>query len=202
MNNTMQNRWLEEYIQNVDISQIEWLILDSKELKKFFVDNYYDKKCNSYVKEFNVTPIQIPIGMFYLSFNYINNDFKYLLGVVPNNVGKKTIVGCLMYLEECYLFAHQRKPVTYALSVEVNAHFRNKGILGRMVKEFLSCINGEQHLVVSKQSDIGKLYNVFNVIEVKAKECSFQKNILYDDLDSKEKLEKIVCDTNYTYVKK
>ena len=124
------------------------------------------------------------------------------MGVVPNNIGKKTIVGCLMYIEECYLFANQLKPVTYALSIEVNVHFRNKGIFGNMVKDFLTRINKKQHLVVSKQSDIGKLCNVFNTIEVKAEECSFEKKVLYDDLDSKDKLEKIVCDADYAYVKK
>ena len=198
----MQDKWVCEYINNIDISNIEWLTLDSKELKKFFEDNYCDDECNSYVKEINLMPIEIPLGMFYLSYNYINNDFKYLLGVVPNNIGKKTIVGCLMYLDECYLFASQQDPVTYALSIEVNSYFRNKGIFGKMIKEFISRINPNQHLVVSKQSDIGKLYKVFNIVEAKAKECSFEKKVLYDDLDSKKELEKIVCENDYAYIKK
>lgn len=197
----IENKWYKEYIENIDISKIEWLELNSDELKIFFNDYYHDNVCNSYVKETNSNPVEIPLGMFYLSINYINNDFKYLLGVVPNNIGKKTIVGCLMYLDECYLFANQRAPVTYVLSIEVNSYFRNKGIFGNMTKEFVSRINPNQHLVVSKQSDIGKLYNVFNIIETKAQECSFQKKVLYDDLDSKKELEKIICNNGNAYVK-
>lgn len=198
----MENKWFKEYIENIDTSEIEWLVLDSGELKKFFADNYYDEKCDSYVKEICDIPIEIPVGMFYLAFNYIDDDFKYLLGVVSNNVGKKTIVACLMYLDECFLFEGQHNPVTYILSVEVNCHFRNKGIFKKMVEEFIGVIDANQHLVVSKQSGLGKICKVFKTIDTIAKSSSFEKEVLYNDFMGNEVLRKIVCDTDYSYIKK
>ena len=198
----MQDKWVYEYIQNIDISNIEWLTLNSEELKKFFVDNYYDNKCNSYVKEFCATPIEVPIGMSYLAFNYINYDFRNLIGVVPNNIGKKTIVGCLMYLDDCYLYEEQKDPVTYILSVEVNSHFRNKGIFKKMVDEFIRNINENQHLFISNQSLMGKECKVFETVNNIAKMHSFSKKVLCNDYICNEELKKIVCNDDYTYVKK
>ena len=201
-NKNEQERWVEEYIKDVSVSDIEWITLNSEELKKFFINNYYDDECDSYVKENCVSPIEIPLGMSYLAFNYINYDFKNLLGVVPNNIGKKTIVGCLMYIDDCYLFEEQSNPVTYVLSVEVNSYLRNKGIFKKMVKKFVESINGNQHLCISNQSLLGKECNVFKTISNIAKESSFNKEVLCNDYISNIELKKIVCDTNYTYVKK
>lgn len=201
-NRDIEDKWLKEYIKNVDISEIEWMHLDSNELKEFYINNYYDDEVNMYVKESNITPIEIPLGMSYLSFNYINDDFKNLLGVVPNNIGKKTIVACLMYLDECYLFEEQSNPVTYILSVEVNNHFINKGIFKRLVKEYIKGINSTQHLFVSKQSMLGKDCKVFETIANYAKASSFEKEVLSNDYMDNDELKEIVCNDNYSYVKK
>lgn len=42
------NKWLDEFITDVDLSQLKWIKLNSHELVKFYEDNYYDSECKCF----------------------------------------------------------------------------------------------------------------------------------------------------------
>jgi len=151
------NKWLHNYIEDVDISNIEWVKLDFNELRIFFNENYFDEDENIYVVE---DDFNIPFGLYYLTFNSFCDKYNYLLGIVDNNIGKKTIVSAIVYLEDYYFFAAQDIPVTYVSTVEVNSYFWNNGIYKRMCDEFVKIINPNHHLVISEESEIGRLCGV------------------------------------------
>ena len=83
------NRWVNNYIKNVDLKTIKWIKFSSSEYDKFIQDNYLDKKVWQYVlnKESSGSTL---FGMAYLNVNHdFNSRNSYLLGIVDNNIGKK-----------------------------------------------------------------------------------------------------------------
>ena len=40
---TNEEKWIKEYIENVDLKNIEWIKLNSTELNEFFKKNYLEK---------------------------------------------------------------------------------------------------------------------------------------------------------------
>ena len=57
--------------------------------------------------------------LYYLTFNNSYNGYNYLLGVANNNVGKKTIVAAIVYLDKYYFFEDLIIPVTYFLLLKL-----------------------------------------------------------------------------------
>ena len=118
-------RWFSEYIDNIDLTKIEWISFNCDELKKFYEDNY-------------------------------------LLGLVLNNIGKKTIVSAMVYTNNCFVCEEQEEPLTYIYSVETNRYFFNKGIYTKLCNEVIKYINMEQHIIISDESEMGRELRVID----------------------------------------
>ena len=163
-----KSKWINDYIKNINIEKIEWIKLNADELYLFLEQNYLDKNGWEYVYDKHATNLYPTLlGMNYLNFdNPINNkNYSYLLGVVDNNIGKKTVVCATMYIDEYFMFEDQKIPVTYISSMEVNSYFRNKGVYKKMCEALTNFINPNQHIVATKQSKMGAKYNVFKVLK-------------------------------------
>lgn len=192
------NRWVNNYIKNVDLKTIKWIKFSSSEYDKFIQDNYLDKKVWEYVlnKESSGSTL---FGMAYLNVNHdFNSRNSYLLGIVDNNIGKKTIVAATIYDENCFLYNGQVKPVTYIISMEVNSYFRKQGIYKNMCDELINFIDPCQSIVTTKESDMGLICNTFELLKSSLTKKGFSLPIvidsryfvnteLYDLICSKEK---------------
>ena len=178
----MQEKWMQEYISNIDISKIEWIKLDANELEKFLFDNYFDKDEYKYVCDEDIH-YDTPFGLHYLTYDITKTcpDCKFILGIVTNNIGKKTIVADLIYMDSYYLFAKQTKPFTSLISVETNYYFQNKGIYKRLCNEIIKFIPLNQHILVSLESEIGRQCHVANILEKALIEKGFANEIFLEE---------------------
>lgn len=175
-------KWENDYINNINLSNIEWLNLDIEQLISFYAENYLDKKVWQYVSDSLVgSAIQSPLGMSYLSFDNNNAEYNFLLGVVKNNCDKKTIVCAMVYLDSYYAYKDQTKPVTYIISAETNKYFRNIGLYKNLCEKSINFLNPEQHILTSKESEMGKECSAFKVLKDTLISNGFEKTIWIDD---------------------
>lgn len=183
-------KWEREYINNLDINNIEWIKLDKNELEKFLLDNYYDSDFSCYVVSDDGF-FGVPIGLYYLSFEYGNcySNYNFILGVIDNNINKKTIVSAIIYIDKDYLLTEQTLPITYISSVEVNSYFRNKGILTKMTEELINFINPNQDILVSEESELGRRCGVYSKIRNNLFNRGFTNDIWIDNNDYNEDID-------------
>ena len=192
---TKKEKWIYDYIKDVDLNNIEWVKLNSNELEEFFKKNYYDAIEREYVcTESDTYKRDMPLGLCYLSFKFINNDYSFLLGIVNNRIGKKTIVANIMYLENEFLFSGQTNPCTYISSVEVNEYFQNQGIYKKMCEVFINYVDYDQHVVISRESEKGKKCKVFDTLKKVLIRNGFQKKVLNDKYLNKSELCDDTCE--------
>lgn len=192
----INDKWVKNYIEGIDLTNIEWIKFDEDGLKKFYQENYLDIDEWKYV--INNTRdgyFHAPIGLRYLSISYNNTDYKFLLGVVNNNIGKKTIVAAMIYLENYYMFTEQVQPLIYISSLEVNSYFWNNGIYKRMCEVVIKFINPNQHIILSLESDMGRKYEVGRIFREILMQRGFKRTIWMDtfSLCSNKELYNIVC---------
>lgn len=195
----IKNKWIEkwekEYIDNIDLSNIEWINLDNAQLINFYKENYLDERLWQYASDGLIsTEVQCPLGMKYLSYdNY--NEYNFLLGVAKNNCYKKTILCAMIYLENYYAYKAQIIPVTYIISVETNKYFRNKGLYKKLCEESINYLNPEQHIITSKESEIGKECGAFKILKDILISNGFDKTIWIDDSSNyiKPEFQETVC---------
>ena len=192
---TKKEKWIYDYIKDVDLNNIEWVKLNSNELEEFFKKNYYDAIEHEYVcTESDTYKRDMPLGLYYLSFKFINNDYSFLLGIVNNRIGKKTIVSNIMYLENEFLFSGQTNPCTYISSVEVNEYFQNQGIYKKMCEAFITYVDYDQHVVISRESEKGKKCKAFDTLKTTLINNGFQKKVLNDKYLNKSELCDDTCE--------
>lgn len=174
----MKEKWMHEYINDVDISKIEWIKLDANELKQFLFDNYFDNEEYKYVCDGNIH-YDTPFGLHYLTFDATKTcpDCKFILGIVNNNIGKKTIVADLIYMDSDYFFTKQTKTFTSFISVEINYYFQNKGIYKRFCDEIIKFIPLNQHILVSSESELGRLCHTTELLKTSLIKKGFDKEI-------------------------
>lgn len=197
MENT--NKWIKEYIKNIDLKKIKWIKLNPEELNMFFNENYWDKDVCEYVcnkDDVNIYPTLL--GMHFLNLNDSINDktyrYSFLLGIVDNNIGKKTIVCATIYLYEYFMFTNQEKPVTYISTMEVNSYFREMGIYKKMCETLINFISPNQHVIITKQTEMGEKCHVFEILKEKLLKNSFKNYVFEDDNPlTDSKLRDIVC---------
>lgn len=180
------DKWYHEYIENIDIEKIEWVRLNALELDSFITDNYFDKSTWDYVYDKNACKCYPTLlGMSYLSFNNPLNDrgYSFLLGIVDNNIGKKTVVAATIYLDEYMVFTTQEKPATYISTMEVNSFFRERGIYKKMCGELINFVNPDQHILTTSESDIGRKCRAFDILKNTLLSNGFKNWILMDNHD-------------------
>lgn len=177
-------KWKKEYINNLDIRNIEWIKLDSKGLKKFLLDNYYDSESHNYVLSDDGF-FDVPLGLHYLSYGHCNSNNKhnFILGIINNNINKKTIVSAIIYQDKYYLFTEQKSPLTYISTIEVNSYFRNQGIFTKMTEELINYINPNQDILVSEESELGRKCMVYSKLKNGLINKGFINNIWIDNND-------------------
>ena len=180
MNKT--DKWVDEYIKNIDINNIEWKSLNAIELYNFFQENYLDKNLCEYVHDNTKSLYLQPLGMHYLTFDSPVNeqDYNFFLGLVNNSINKKTIVGAIIYSNTYYLFSDQTIPYTYILSVEINYYFRNMGLFKIMSDNFYNYVNPNQHILTTKESELGKQCRALEIFKEIFKNKGFNNLILED----------------------
>ena len=178
------DKWINDYIKNIDLKKIEWIKLNCDELNYFFEQNYLDKNDWEYVCDEDANNIYPTLlGMSYLNVDNSSNvkDYNFLLGVVNNNINKKTIVCATIYLDEYFMFEEQEVPVTYISSMEVNSYFRNRGLYKKMCEVLINFINPNQHIITTKESKLGIKYNTFNILKNTLVSNGFEKSIFEDN---------------------
>lgn len=169
INDIIFNKWKSEYIDDVDLDNIEYLNLTPNELNKFLNDNYLDKSIFGYVssQEFSSKPI----GLVYLDYAFLNSQSQYekekrfLIGIVSNNKGTKTIISVFKYYDKYFFTKEQKIPLTYILSVEVNEFFRKKGLYKKLIFESLNHINPNNPIIITIESEIGCEIGAINIIK-------------------------------------
>ncbi|MBQ6283069.1 MAG: hypothetical protein IJK66_06055 [Bacilli bacterium] len=175
-------KWKHNYIDNLDLSKIEWLKLSSGELEAFYNSNYIDRDLWQYVSNKDNTAFHTPIGLRYLTFDTCDK-YNYLIGIVENNIGKNTIVAAMVYIDEYHMFVNQREPFTYISTMEVNSYFWNMGIFKELCKATLQIIKN-QHVLVTRESEMGEKCHVLANFRKILLESGFDKEIIVDDSSS------------------
>ena len=188
----MLNRWMEEYIDDIDLNNIQWINLDYESFGKFLYDNYYDLIDKAYVTDKILNSNYItPIGMNYLYYTDTPNEYKYLLGIVKNKKNKYTIVSAVIYLDYVYFFKDQINPMTFLCSIEVNYFFRRKGIMKKTCNVLGNFIPNDQDIVISKESEMGRKSNSFSTTYNSLIKNNFDVNILREEEFNKKNYKKL-----------
>lgn len=189
----LKEKWEKDYIKDIDLTKIEWVNLNNEQLMKFYDENYLDKQEWQYVS--NKDTWGTPLGLRYLSFRHQNLNYNFLLGLVKNNVNKKTIVTAMIYETEYFIFKNQDIPVTFISTVETNLYFRNKGLFKQLCNELLNFINPSQHIIVTRETDMGSKCNVLNTLKESLFRNGFDKTIWENNIwnyNNKEFCEAII----------
>ena len=191
------HRWINNYIKNVNLDEIEWIKFNATELDTFLEDNYLDKEEWEYVHDENANSLYPTLlGMNYLNINSPINDkeYSFLLGIVDNNIGKKTIVAATIYLDEHLIFTDQERPVTYISTMEVNSFFRKRGIFKKMCEMLINFVNPNQHIVTTKQTEMGLMCKTFDTLQMTLISNGFINSIFEDNNDMiHSELHDIIC---------
>ena len=191
------DKWINNYIKNVNLDEIEWIKLNATELDSFLEDNYLDKEEWEYVHDENANSLYPTLlGMNYLNINSPINDkeYSFLLGIVDNCIGKKTIVAATIYLDEHLIFTDQEKPVTYISTMEVNSFFRKRGIFKKMCEMLINFVNHNQHIVTTKQTETGLMCKTFDTLQRTLISNGFMNSIFEDNYGMiKSELHDIIC---------
>lgn len=156
------NEVYKNYIEGIDLNNIKYINLTNDELMKFYIENYYDSKNGVLAETYDDSlGLNSPIGMYFLNFESMPG-MKYVLGVVNNNINKKTIVSALVYCDEYKMFSNQKDYITYLSTVETNLYFRNKGLYHDLISNSFKFINPNQNILISEISNMGKECHVYN----------------------------------------
>jgi len=159
------SKYYKDYINGVSIDNIEFKTFNYDELLVFFKKNYYDLDFNKYVCwQPDGLIDNVPFGLYYLDFIASSNDFSYMLGLVDNSKGTKTIVFCLVYDLDYGLVDEEENKVGYISTIETNYFFRNKGVLNIALEEIKMLFKNNEILVVSPESIKGSQVGIFKRI--------------------------------------
>lgn len=170
-------KWYNNYIEDVDFTQVEWKKFNFNELMCFLHRNYYDEEYESFVMVRDESNNFLPIGMTYLSFNKLDEKDEYLLGLVTNNQGLKTIVACMIFKSKCLLEYDSIKPITYIETVEVNKYFQRNGLFTQMIRVLPRFIDNDQNIVITPDESVGKTIGVNDRIKTLLLDNGFEHDI-------------------------
>ena len=169
-------KWLQDYIVPLDKDEITWLQLDHVGMQKFLEENYIDEDGNR-IGWYNSMLYNV-LGMKYLAFCNIAMGFSYLIGVIPNNIGKQTIVACLCYQKNRIWSLKQEEPVNFIQMIETNRFYRKQGIFNMLVEKIMPCLNLNQDLVTTDEYDDGLSCHTVTRLRNTLEEQGFEKEVL------------------------
>jgi len=180
-------KWHDNYIVPLNKDEISWLDLNSEELQRFLNDNYYDNECNNYVGWYD-SFIYGVFGMRYLGFGNIIPGFNYLIGIIPNNINKFTIVASLCYCKDYIFELGQVNGVNWIQTVETNYFYKNNGLF-KMISEVIpKSIDFSKDLIMSEESIEGFNCHIFDRIKNELINCGFEKEVLRKNDNKVKKL--------------
>lgn len=154
------NKWYNNYIEGVNLTEVEWKKFNFNQLMCFLHQNYYDEEYESFVMVRDENNNFLPIGMTYLSFDKLNSRDEYLLGLVKNKKGTKTIVACMIFKSKCLLEYDSIRPVTYIETIETNRYFHFNGLFTQMIRLLPQFIDNNQNIIITPNEGVGKLIRV------------------------------------------
>jgi len=117
MNRLEFSKYYRDYIYKVDLNNIEFKSYSYDELMEFLRINYYDNEFNKNVF-WCPDGFTTPFGMYYLDFETYSYDVSYLLGLVDNSKGGKTIAFCMVYDDNYGLIDEVDNKVGYIFTVD------------------------------------------------------------------------------------
>lgn len=213
----VKEKLIPEYIEGVDLSHIEWLNLDAKQLYEFLTKNYtYEEDGERQIvgnfdeSKFNDRD-NSPLGFKYLSYKdpegYDNlpdvpqhDSNNYLIGVVNNNAGKKTMVAALTYERQAKsVYYEQTLPVTKISITEVNSYFEQPEIYKQMMEAFIDVADKENNIVMIllaeclNEDEIQKDCNVFAMLQEAAIDKEFPMSVFLTDMENDTALREMLC---------
>ena len=181
-------KWINDYIVPLDKEKIVWLDLNSEEFTKFLEENYKDNDKN--VVWYNSQLYNI-LGMQYLSFGNIIPGYNYLIGVIPNNVDKLTIVSYACYSKNRFFEVGQKNGVNWIQTIETNAFYKKNGLF-KMINELLySYIDLSKDLITTEEFDDGILCHTVRRIKDVLVNQGYQGEIYVNTEIPKEYIKKI-----------
>ena len=174
---TKEDKWRQNYIENIDLQNITWITLEKDNFLEFINQNYFDEELGEYV--IGEDP-EIPFGMHYVA-DIQNQSTKYLLGIVPNSIRKFTIVAACMYDENYHFFADQTMPMTYIITTETNQYFHKMGLYHLLCEVISQTINHKIPIVCSNESEEGKICHTFQILKTTLEKNGFHNAIITEE---------------------
>ena len=165
MNRREYNKYYQDYIKDIDINNMEFKSYSYDELLEFLKQNYYDDEFKKYVY-WEPDGFMAPFGMYYLEFSTSSYDFSYLLGLVNNSKGGKTIAFCMVYDDNFGPRNDIDNRYGYLSTIETNYFFRDKGILNMALEHLKDVFKNNNVLVVSPESLQGSRVGIFEKIKI------------------------------------
>lgn len=159
----MLDRYYRNYIDGINIDEIEFKTFTYLELQQFFMVNYYDTDNNQLVC-WNFDGSFYPFGMTYLEFSIPCKDNSYIVGLVKNNIGKETIVFCLEYNDNYAIFSEEEKSMAYITFIETNHYLKKRGILKKSLDYIKKQFRGYSTVVLTSMSGEGSNIDLFQRI--------------------------------------
>lgn len=171
MNKKEFYKYYKDYIEGVDLTNIEFKHFNYQELLEFLNQNYYDKDFQKSVY-WEPDGFMSPFGMYYLDFITCTEDTSYLMGITNNSKGGKTIAFCMIYDASFGPIDEENNKVGYINTIETNYFFRKKGILNRALEHIKNTFKDYEVLVFSPESITGNKISITKKISE-----IFDKNI-------------------------
>lgn len=159
MNRNEFNKYYRDYILGVDLNNIEFRSFTYDELLKFLDENYYDNDFNKAVY-WQPDGFTAPFGMYYLDYVSSPVDSIYMLGLVNNQKGTKTIVFCMIYDKTYGPIDEPEDKIGYISFIETNYFFRNKGVFKTSLLKIKEVFKDYATVVISPESVTGSKISI------------------------------------------
>ena len=172
--NELKN-WLNNYIVPLKKEEIVWLNLTNDEFQRFLKDNYVDDNNNQVM--WCISWLPTILGMQYLNF-FNTTGFNYLIGVIPNKLGKKTIVASLCYEKKRIWSLEQEKPVNSIQNIETNSFYQKQGLFNILSTKIIECLDKDLDLVITDEQDDGIEFHTVDRIKKVLNEQGFNNEVL------------------------
>lgn len=169
------DKWYNDFIDEVDLSNINWVKLNSEELLNFYNNNYYDKDIDCFVLSTKENSMVVsPFGLELTSYSSDNAcyEFIHLLGIVPNRKGTYTIVSKIK-MHEKYKYVSDMDECIFIDYIEVNRFFRQRGIYKLTIDALTKFIDLNKNIVLTNETKEGKECRVHELFRKILNENSF-----------------------------
>ena len=188
MNSREYNKYYQDYIKDTNIDNIEFKCYSYDELLEFLKENYYDDDFEKYVY-WEPKGLMAPFGLYFLDFDACSKDFSYLLGLVNNSKGCKTIVFSMVYDDNFGPRNDTDNSYGYLFTIETNYFFRGKGIFNEALEHLKEVFKNNNILVISPESIQGSRVGVFEKIKSSLGDTTevISEDEYFDSLSSKQR---------------